>query len=812
MDQSFSMGMWTSSTVITNGKESKMTLSDLKIGQTGTVTSVGGQGALRQHILDMGVIPGVNVTLVKFAPMGDPMELLIHGYELTIRRADAAQIGVQLVEQVSAEEETNKRPIQDTYHRNNRPHPGLGEMHPLLQREGEHSKVLHKRLSFALVGNQNCGKTTLFNQLTGMRQHVGNFPGVTVDQKTGVVKGHSEATVTDLPGIYSLSPYTSEEIVSRDFLLKTRPTGIINIVDASNIERNLYLTLQLIELGFPMVVALNMMDEVRNNGGTVLVNELEQVLGVPVVPISALKNEGVDELVDHAIHVAKYGETPLVQDFCSPQDHGGAVHRAIHAMMSLVEDHAERANIPLRFAACKLLENDALVVKGLQLDDNEKATIAHIRRQMEQERGLDVNAAIADMRFSFILKSCAQTVVKPQVSKEQQRSRSIDRVLTGKWTALPAFLGMMALIFYLTFDLIGGTLQDEMEQLVGWVTEESAMALQRLQVAPVVQSLLIDGVYTGVGTIISFLPIIVLLFFFLSLLEDSGYMARVAFFMDRSMRKLGLSGRSIVPLLMGFGCSVPSVMASRTLPSERDRRMTVMLTPFMSCTAKLPIYGFFVAAFFPSKGGLVMTSLYLFSIFVGIVVALLTKRLIFKGQPVPFVLELPAYRMPGVKSVARLIWDKTKDFLVRAFSVIFIATIVVWFLQSFDFRLNMVSDQEHSMLAHVSSWIAPLFSPLGFASWKVVASLICGFLAKEGVVSTMTVLFGNSAGVHAVLSTATAISLLVFSLLYSPCVATIATVRREMGGAYAVGLVLWQTGLAWVVALMAYWAALFLLG
>jgi ferrous iron transport protein B len=780
-----------------------MTLKDLHIGQSATITAVGGEGALRQHFIDMGVIPGADVTLVKYAPMGDPMELLIHGYELTLRLADAAKIDVEPTEKKNNE----PHPTHDFYYaydHKGHEHPGFGEMNPFKTRKGEHDHVVNKTLTFALVGNQNCGKTTLFNQLTGSNQHVGNFPGVTVDRKTGTIKGHPEATVTDLPGIYSLSPYTNEEIVSRDFILKTHPTGIINIVDATNIERNLYLTMQLMELGVPMVLALNMMDEVKNNGGTILVNVLEQRLGIPVVPISAMHNEGVAELVEHAIHVAKYNEGPAIQDFCDPNDHGGAVHRGIHAMMHLIEDHARRADIPIRFAASKLLEGDPLVDKALKLDANEEDMVEHIRKQMQQERGLDAPAAIADMRYSYILKACSDTVVKPRESKEHARSRKIDSILTGKWTALPTFLLIMVLIFWLTFDIIGGTLQDLFEEGVEWFTAVSDQALASWHVSDVIRSLVINGIYTGVGTVISFLPIIVVLFFFLSLLEDSGYMARIAFFMDKSMRKLGLSGRSIVPLLMGFGCSVPSVMASRTLPSERDRKMTVMLTPFMSCTAKLPIYGFFVAAFFPKNGGLVMTSLYLLAIFVGIIVALLTKKLIFKGEPVPFVLELPNYRMPSAKSVLRLIWDKTKDFIQRAFSVIFIACIVIWFLQTFDFRMNMVTDSQQSMLHDISSVLAPLFSPVGFGNWKVVSSLFCGFLAKESVVATLTVLIGSTSQVQAVLTTASAVSLLVFCLLYTPCVATIATVKRELGSKYAVGLVFWQTGIAWICALIAY--------
>ena len=778
-----------------------MTLKELNIGQTGRVTAVGGEGALRQHFLDMGVIPGIDVKLVKYAPMGDPMQLLVHGYELTLRLADAEKIDIELQE--NPEPQKSQHNFSVSYG-HEEPHPGYGEMNPLEGHTDEHKHIVNEKLTFALLGNQNSGKTTLFNQLTGANQHVGNFPGVTVDQKTGIIKGHPEATVTDLPGIYSLSPYSNEEIVSREFIFNVHPTCIINIVDASNIERNLYLTMQILELGIPTVLALNMMDEVRNNGGTILVNELESRLGIPVIPISALKNEGVAELVEHAIHVAKYNEGPARKDFCGAHEHGGAVHRAIHAMTHLIYDHAEKAQIPARFAATKLLEGDALVNKALQLEENEEEMMEHIRQQMEEERGLDAAAAIADMRYSFILSACADTVVKPQESKEHARSRRIDTILTGRWTAFPAFLLIMAGIFYITFDLLGTTLQNWLQKGVDWFTEVSDQALTSWNVSPILHDLIIKGVYTGVGTVVSFLPIIIILFFFLSMLEDSGYMARIAFVMDKSMRKLGLSGRSIVPLLMGFGCSVPSVMATRTLPSERDRRMTVMLTPFMSCTAKLPIYGFFIAAFFPHNGGLIMTGLYLLSIFVGIIVALIMKKIAFRGEAVPFVMELPNYRLPGAQSVLRLIWDKTKDFIQRAFSIILVATILIWFLQSFDFGLNAVTDSEQSMLAHIANLIAPIFSPLGFGNWKFVSSLIAGFMAKESVVATMTVLFGNTAGFHAALAFPAAISLLVFSLLYTPCVATIATVKQEMGRNYAIGLVFWQTAIAWLCALIAY--------
>lgn len=803
----------------------KMTLRDLRIGDTAVIVSVGGatvpttkaeagsvdektksELALRQHFLGMGMIPGIEVTLEKFAPMGDPMQIRVHDYELTIRLADAEKIEVSPCDKKETEE--RKHDLNYAYTHSGHEHPGYGEMNPLVKEKGEHARVVNEKISFALIGNQNCGKTTLFNQLTGANQHVGNFPGVTVDQKTGVVKGHPEATVTDLPGIYSLSPYTSEEIVSRDFILNNKPTGIINIVDATNIERNLYLTMQLLELGIPVTLALNMMDEVRNNGGTILVNTLEQLLGIPVVPISAMKNEGVSELIEHAIHVAKYDEAPQRQDFCDADDHGGAVHRAIHAMMSLIEDHADKAGIPVRFAATKLLEGDMLVEEALGLDENEEDMVGHIRLQMQSERGLDAAAAIAEMRYGFILSVCSATVVKPKESKEHARSRKIDKVLTGRWTAIPTFIAIMAAIFYLTFDLFGGTLQGWMESGVEWFTEVSGNALASWGVSPALHSLVIDGIYTGLGTLLSFLPIIVILFFFLSLLEDSGYMARIAFFMDKSMRRIGLSGRSIVPLLVGFGCSVPSVMASRTLPSERDRRMTVMLTPFMSCTAKLPIYGFFIAAFFPAHRGALMTGLYLFAILIGIFVALLSKKFIFKGEPVPFVLELPNYRMPGAKSVLRLIWEKTKDFLQRAFGVIFIACVAIWFLQSFDFRLNLVEDSRSSMLAVLASLAAPVFAPLGFGDWRVVSSLLSGFMAKESVVSTLTVLFGSQAALQAALGSAAAISLMVFCLLYTPCVAAIATVKREMGSRYAVGMVIWQTAIAWVCALAVYWISM----
>ncbi len=772
-----------------------MTLKELGIGQTAVILKVGGEGALRQHFLDMGMIPGTEVTMVKYAPMGDPVQLLVQGYELTLRLADAEKIDVEPC--AGAEQ-------PDSLRHGDGEHPGYGEMGREHNRSDGHPFDKGQVLAFALVGNQNCGKTTLFNQLTGMNQHVGNFPGVTVDKKSGVIKGHPGTVVTDLPGIYSLSPYSNEEIVSREFILKERPAGIINIVDATNIERNLYLTMQLMELDVPMVLALNMMDEVRKNGGTIRINEMEKMLGIPVVPVSAMKNEGVDELVKHALHVAKYQEGPKRQDFCSPDDHGGAVHRCLHAVMHFIEDHARRSGIPLRFAASKVVEGDRLVVDALQLTENERETIGHILKQMEQERGLDAAAAMADMRFSYIGKVCRQSVVKPRESREHRRSRRIDTVLTGRWTAIPAFLGIMALVFWLTFDVIGGRLQDLLEQMIGAFTERAGTLFDEWQINEVVHGLVIDGVFNGVGTVLTFLPIIVTLFFFLSILEDTGYMARIAFVMDKLLRKIGLSGRSIVPLLMGFGCSVPSVMASRTLPSERDRRLTVMLTPFMSCTAKLPVYAFFTAAFFPKSAAMVMTSLYIIGIVTAILVAVIMKKTFYKGEAVPFVMELPNYRLPGIKSVVRLLWEKSKDFLERAFTVIFVATIVIWFLQTFDFRFQMVENSQDSMLAGLASIVAPVFEPTGFGDWRIVTSLISGFMAKESVVSTLTVLFGSQAELQAVLTQASAFSLLVFCLLYTPCVATVATVRREMGGRYALTLVIWQCAIAWGCALAAY--------
>ena len=773
-----------------------MTLDELKIGQSAIITKVGGDGALRQHFLDMGVIPGSELTLVKFAPMGDPMQLLIHGYELTLRKDDAAKIEIDICPTCADGEphQSAEQPSARTEH------PGLGEEGRYHTESEENPAPITGKITFALVGNQNCGKTTLFNALTGSNQHVGNFPGVTVDRKSGVIKGHPDTEVVDLPGIYSLSPYTSEEIVSRQFIFNSKPQGIINIVDATNIERNLYLTMQLMELGIPMVLALNMMDEVRNNGGTIDINELETSLGIPVVPISAAKNEGVEELVDHAIHVARYQEGPRRADFCSPTDNGGAVHRCIHAVIHLIEDHAQVAGIPLRFAACKVVEGDARVIEALHLADNERDTIDHILKQLEAERCLDPAASMADMRYSYIKRICGRSVVKPVESVEHKRSRRIDEVLTGRWTAIPAFLLFMCLMFWLTFDVIGGTMQEWLDEGIQWITAQTDALLQSWNVSDVVHALIIDGVFSGVGAVVSFTPIILTLFFFLSILEDSGYMARIAFVTDKSLRRIGLSGRSIVPLLMGFGCSVPSVMASRTLPSARDRQLTVMLTPFMSCTAKLPIYAFFTQLFFPNNGALVMISLYLLGILMAIIVALVLKNTIYRGEPVPFVMELPNYRIPTAMSVLRLIWDKGKDFMQRAFSVIFIATIVVWFLQSFDFHLSLVADPQNSILASVASVISPIFEPLGFADWRITTSLISGFMAKESVVSTLTVLFGSGVSISSVLGVASAYALLVFCLLYTPCVATIATVRHELGNRHAWAMVVWQCVVAWLVS------------
>ena len=772
-------------------QERKMMLDKLEIGQSARITAVGGEGALRQHFLDMGLIPGAEVTLVKFAPMGDPMELRIHGYELTLRLADAGKIEITPVDAIRRTSATAASCLDCE-------HPGLGEGGRFHVKENEHPLPEETTLTFALAGNQNCGKTTLFNQLTGSNQHVGNFPGVTVDRKSGAIRDYPNTEITDLPGIYSMSPYTSEEIVTRQFIINEKPTGIINIVDATNIERNLYLTMQLLELDVPMVLALNMMDEVRGNGGSIRINEMEAMLGIPVVPISAARNEGVDELVRHAVHVAKYQEKPGRTDFCGMNDHGGAVHRCLHAIMHLIEDHAEAAGIPIRFAATKLVEGDPRVLEALALDQNEREMLGHIILQMETERGLDRSAAIADMRFSFIQELVDATVVKPHESREHLRSQRIDRFLTGKYTAIPAFIGIMGLVFFLTFNVIGAWLQGLLEEGIAWLTAVVDNALVSWEVNDAVRSLVVDGVFTGVGSVLSFLPIIVTLFFFLSLLEDTGYMARVAFVMDKLLRKIGLSGRSIVPMLIGFGCTVPGVMASRTLPSERDRKMTILLTPFMSCSAKLPIYGFFTAAFFPGRGGLVMVGLYFLGIAIGILVALIFKNTLFRGEAVPFVMELPNYRMPGLKNVGQLLWDKAKDFLQRAFTVIFLATIVIWFLQTFDLRLQIVQDSQNSILALVASYIAPVFKPLGFGDWRISTALITGFIAKESVVSTLMVLVGD--GITSLLTVGTAVPLLVFCLLYTPCVAAIASVRRELGGRWALGMVAMQCGIAWVCA------------
>ncbi|MBR2706897.1 MAG: ferrous iron transport protein B [Mogibacterium sp.] len=771
-----------------------MTLRDLKTGESAIVTEVGGSGALRQHFLDMGLIPGVLVTLVKYAPLGDPMEIRIHGYELTIRLDDAARIKVTEADAAERlhEEEERKEPEHPGYGEGGRFHPpGTGDPLP----EGT-------VLTFALVGNQNCGKTTLFNQLTGSKQHVGNFPGVTVDRKDGVITGYRDTLITDLPGIYSMSPYSSEELVSRNFVLQEKPHAIINIVDATNIERNMYLTMQLLEMGIPVVVALNMMDEVTGNGGSVDVNTMEAMLGVPVVPISAAKNQGIDELVEHAVHIARYQEKPARQDFCDENDHGGAVHRALHAVIHLIDDHARAAGLPLRFAADKVIEGDEHVIKALGLDQNEKETVEHITLQMEKERGLDRSAAMADMRFAFITKVCAACVRKPKETRERERSRAIDTVLTGKYTAIPVFIIVMGLVFFLTFNVIGAWLQDLLEAGIGLLQSGVEAAMAAGNVNPVIQSLVIGGIFEGVGSVLSFLPIIVTMFFFLSMLEDSGYIARVAFVMDKILRRFGLSGRSIVPMLIGFGCTVPAVMSTRTLPSERDRRMTILLTPFMSCTAKLPIYAFFVDAFFEDRKALIMIGLYVTGIVFAIIVALIYKSTIFRGEAVPFVMEMPNYRLPSARNVAQLLWEKTKDFLSRAFSVILIATVIVWFLKTFDFRFNIVTDSHDSMLAVISGVLVPVFRPAGLGDWRIITSLLSGFMAKESVVSVLRVLFGGAGGVTAVMKPLTAVSLLVFSLLYTPCVAAVASIRSEMGGRWAAYVVLWQCFIAWIAAVM----------
>ena len=770
-----------------------MTLKELAIGKSAVIRTVGASGALRQHSLDMGMIPGAEVTVVKFAPMGDPMELQVHGYELTLRLAEAEQIEVEEISERTNSHSRGERlkPVD---------HPGLGEEGKYHSEEDANPLPDGTVLTYALVGNQNCGKTTLFNQLTGANQHVGNFPGVTVDRKDGTIKGYPNTNVTDLPGIYSMSPYSSEEIVSRNFVLDEHPKAIINIVDATNIERNLYLTMQLLEMDIPMVVALNMMDEVIGNHGSIDVNTMEALLGVPVIPISAAKNEGVDEVIRHALHVAKYQERPLRQDFCDKSDHDGAVHRCIHAVIHLIEDHAEEAKLPVRFAATKAIEGDPLILEQLKLDQNELDMLEHIVQQMETEREVDRSAAIADMRFDFIERLCEQTVVKPKESKERVRSEKIDKILTGKYTAIPCFIGIMVLVFYLTFNVIGAFLQGILEMGIDQLSRMAEAGLLALNVNDAIRSLVIDGIFTGVGSVLSFLPIIVTLFFFLSMMEDSGYIARVAFVMDKMLRKIGLSGRSIVPMLIGFGCTVPAVMATRTLTSERDRKMTILLTPFMSCTAKLPIYAFFVSTFFPGKGGLIMSGLYVLGIVVGILIAFLYRGTLFKGEPVPFVMELPNYRLPGAKNVAQLLWEKAKDFLQKAFTVILMATIVVWFLQSFDLHLNLVENSADSILAMIAGALVPILRPLGLGDWRICTALISGFMAKESVVSTLEVLFGG--GIASVLTPLSAGVLLVFSLLYTPCVAAVASVKRELGTKWAVGMVFWQCLIAWVVAII----------
>lgn len=775
-----------------------MKLNELKVGQCARITEVGGEGELRQHFLDMGVIPGAEVTLIKLAPMKDPMELQIHGYELTLRVADAGQITIEPID-----ERTRKHERPDRISKSE--HPGLGETGKY-HAKGDGNKLPDgTKLTFALVGNQNCGKTTLFNQLTGSNQHVGNFPGVTVDCKSGPIKGHSDSIVTDLPGIYSMSPYSSEEIVSRNFVLNEKPKAIINIVDATNIERNMYLTMQLLEMDIPMVLALNMMDEVEGNSGSIDINGMESMLGIPVIPISAARNEGVDELIRHAVHIARYQEKPSRTDFCDEKDFGGAVHRCIHAVIHLIEDHARRADIPVRFAASKIIEGDELILKLLELDDNEQEMLEHIVLQMESERGLDRSAAIADMRFTFIEKICEANVVKPKESKEHIRSQKIDRILTGKYTAIPCFIAIMLGIFFLTFNVIGAFLQNLLQMGIDSLTALVDTGLSAAGVNKAIHSLVIDGIFAGVGSVLSFLPIIVTLFFFLSLMEDSGYIARVAFFMDKLLRKIGLSGRSIVPMLIGFGCTVPAVMSTRTLPSERDRKMTILLTPFMSCSAKLPIYSFFVSEFFPGRGALIMGGLYFLGIIMGIIVAFLYKGTVFKGKAVPFVMELPNYRLPGIKNVASLLWEKARDFLQRAFTVIFVATVVVWFLQSFDLHLNMVTDSKDSILAMIAGLMVPVFAPLGLGDWRICTSLLCGVMAKESVVSTMQILFG--AGIQSAISTAAAAALLVFSLLYTPCIAAIASVKRELGAKWALIMVVWQCMIAWVAAFVVHFIA-----
>lgn len=777
-----------------------MKLRDLEIGKAATILSVGGEGALRQHFLDMGLIQGTEVTVVKYAPMGDPIELRLHGYELTIRLADAEKIEVSVAEPQKKQEnkQTSVKKTERILH------PGYGEGGKYHDKKDEHPLPESELLTFALVGNQNCGKTTLFNQLTGSNQHVGNFPGVTVDRKDGAIKGYPNTRITDLPGIYSMSPYSNEEIVTREFLLKDRPRGIINIVDATNIERNLYLTMQLMELNMPMVVALNMMDEMRANGGSVRVNELEAFLGVPVIPISAAQGEGIEELINHAVHVAKYQECPQEVDLCLADGRISPVHRCIHAVMHLIEDHAKAENMPVRFAASKLAENDVLVLEQLKLSRNETELLEHINVQMEEESGMDRASAIASMRFSYIKKACDETVIRPQESKERIRSRKMDKLLTGKYTGIPLFIAIMGIVFWLTFNVIGAALQGLLELFVDGVTQAADGLLTGMNVNEVLHSLVIDGIFNGVGSVLSFLPIIVTLFFFLSMLEDSGYMARVAFIMDKLLRKIGLSGRSIVPMLVGFGCTVPGVMASRTLSSERDRKMTILLTPFMSCSAKVPIYAFFTAVFFPEHGALVMIGLYFGGIAMGILTALVMNGTLFRGEPVPFVMELPNYRMPGAKNVGQLLWEKAKDFLQRAFTVIFVATIIIWFLQSFDLRLNMVADSQDSMLAALAGIMAPVFKPLGFGDWRISTALITGFMAKESVVSTLSVLFGSTQALVASLTVQGAAALLVFCLLYTPCVAAVASIKRELGGKWAAAVAIGQCAIAWLAAWVVY--------
>lgn len=771
-----------------------MTICDLEIGQSAVISAVGGEGALRQHFLDMGLIPGIEVTLIKYAPMGDPMELMVSGYSLTLRLADAARIDITNVHEHPGGRGEVLEPIQPS---KDIPHPGIGEEGRGRERDRD---VSEDHIVFALAGNQNCGKTTLFNQLTGSNQHVGNFPGVTVDRKSGMIKGYPGTEVVDLPGIYSLSPYTSEEIVSRQFILEEKPSAIINIIDATNIERNLYLTMQLLELNVPIVIALNMMDEMTGNGGSVLINEMEEILQVPVIPTSAAKNQGVEELAEHAVRIARLGETHGRVDFCNPKDHNGAVHRAIHGIMSLVGDHAEAAGIPVRFAVTKLIEGDPLVTKALALTENEEEMVEKITRQMEEECGMDRSAAMADMRYTFIRRLCHQTVIKPKESKERIRSQKLDSFLTGKWTAIPAFVAIMGLVFWLTFNVIGAFFQNLLDEGIQIITHWTDQWLAAMDVATPIHSLIIDGVFTGVGSVLSFVPIVVVLYLFLSLLEDSGYMARVAFFMDKLLRRVGLSGRSIVPMLVGFGCSVPAIMSSRTLPSERDRKMTLLLIPFMSCSAKMPIYAFFANTFFPKYAAPVMISMYFIGILMAILIALIGKNTVFKGEAVPFVMELPNYRMPGAKSVLQLMWDKAKDFLQRAFSVIFIGTIVVWFLQNFNFSMNMVSDPQSSMLAALAGFLAPLFIPLGFGNWQMVTALISGFLAKESVVSMMAVVYGGTAAVRSAITPLAAFTFMVFCLLYTPCIAAVATIRKEQGRGSAILMVIFQCVVAWLIA------------